>query len=256
MKCSSCNHVWFCTPAEHGSYEGDGEKGALDQVIEEDVYDEAGGFDDDDPLERYEGGEDGEMPSGPPDLDDALENILSSGYEPDEDGEQVKGFMPQWAGAYAQYLKVQSGRAAAGGYGAAILCALLIFGFVLLLSGPIAYAVPGMRNLYGVVGMDLPVPGTGLEFDKVVLKTQPIDVDKEHIYIEGNIINLTSKDLDVPKMVVELKSEEGDIVSRFLVAPPEDHLAAEAIMVFQAEYENDDKMIAFATVRFALKPDF
>lgn len=242
LKCSSCEHVWFYQPEEIPEESGDDLKES--------------------PSE--EENETAEEQTDSNELEEALEDILADDDAmPDHEEKPERSAqkplpisrLPGLQAALNRFLQIRNDKAAFMGYAGAGGVFILVFACLLWLSSPIQNVIPGSRNFFTLFGLEKPLPGKGLAFDKVIAKTETIDKDKENIYVEGNIINLSSHDQAVPMMEVRIENAQGIGVGRWLVEPPEKTLEAEKSVSFQAVYENTDKAAAQASVRFVLKPE-
>ena len=235
VKCSKCAHVWFQVPDADELNEIIDD---LDQVIDQ-MEDEAL----DARVERKE------------DDDAALEAAMQQIMDRDDLGSDIdvpEGIRPN-QGSFAQEItKLQSGKHARHGYMAAAGVFVLVFLLLLMVSGPVAKAVPGMKNFYTAVGLQFEPLGKGLVFDKLVTKIEVLGKEKEKIYVEGNIINLTDHIVSVPLMEITLRDDADAIVGTWLAKPPEETIDAEATLSFQAGYDNTNLEAAQASVRFVL----
>ena len=220
VRCSSCGHVWFQSPAD-----------AQKEIVS---------------------GEKEPSASGKDELDDMdLEDVMAAAERPDDDDSDEGGAKGKSAQG-SDEAGAQDKNALIGGYAAAAGVFVFVLLFLLMIHGPMARAIPGMQPFYGAFGISFPAPGKGLVFDKVITKTEPQGKGQERIYVEGNIINLTSKAVRVPMMQVTLLTPQGDVAGQWLATPPEDTIQAESTLSFQAGYDNQNLEVNEARLRFVL----
>lgn len=134
-----------------------------------------------------------------------------------------------------------------------ILSAFLMF---LLLAMPlIAFkssvmrAFPETMAFYNVLGMVGDLPGDGIIFDQM-----RAEIKDNTFVLSGQLINLTSKDAQIPLIEVTLKDKNGDISSRHYIRAPKQILKAEETFPITAQYEvKNVSALQDASIRFVLR---
>ncbi len=131
---------------------------------------------------------------------------------------------------------LQEGRKLA--YGAASIVFFVILIFLLLFSGSLMKRFPAMQGLYKLFGIHMQVPDVlSLMFEGVYA-----DVRGSAVSVRGRIINLSRQAWHVPMIEIsvyktapsslEVGSGQGEIVARWVEAPPQNVLEAEKEVQF------------------------
>ncbi len=145
-----------------------------------------------------------------------------------EEGSPIAG-IEQTAAAQDALKKRLAGYGAAGGV---FLC---LIGLMLLLKGPIFSVFPGSALLYNMFGMDVELPAQGLVVEKLTAEFKE-ENGVRAVLMKGRVINLKSKDRDVPLILATLRAEDGSDLESWIVDPPYQVLAAEQSFDFEASY--------------------
>lgn len=124
------------------------------------------------------------------------------------------------------------------GYMAAAGVFALTFAVLLALHQPVVTAWPASAAFYEVLGMKMPVAGEGLVFDNLTAKAALEETGEEKIILEGRIINLTKNTQKVPMIEASLRSPEGKILERWIIAPPQDSVKGEKSLSFSKAYNS------------------
>jgi predicted Zn finger-like uncharacterized protein len=125
-----------------------------------------------------------------------------------------------------------------GGYAAAAAVAGIVFAFLLFFHQSVAQAMPGSRFFYSIFGYELPVPGEGLEFDRITAIARTDPNKREVIAIEGKIVNMTHEYRDIPVMQAALRTRAGEIADTWMIAPPKATLDPGESITFRALQDN------------------
>lgn len=228
VKCGECAHVWLQGPEE--------EDGGDDDFLSGDVLDNAldsVGADTGDDDEAWS------MPGVPPEEDEHGDDIPES-IRPGETPEPfVAAYRAEAAGASKTY-----------GFAAAGVVFVLSFVLFVLLHGPLTRSWTGAQGAYGLFGIAMDVPGSGLVFDRMRV------VEKDGaLHVEGNILNLGAEQKVVPLIESALISKEGDVMSRWYIKPPWHELEGEGSMAFESVYDGAKESLPDASgvhLRFVL----
>jgi predicted Zn finger-like uncharacterized protein len=95
--------------------------------------------------------------------------------------------------------------------------ALALAVFVLIAAGvaarqSVVAAWPPAERLYAAVGLVAEPPGTGLEFRNVTTARR-LESDREVVVIEGDVVNVSTRDRVVPKLRAALTAEDHELNS-------------------------------------------
>jgi predicted Zn finger-like uncharacterized protein len=146
----------------------------------------------------------------------------------------------------------ESQRGRLGGYIAAAVVFLLIFAGLAAAHGPVVRAWPSSMLLYRTLALEA-TPGEGLVFDRLQAKAEKSPQGGGEVFVvEGQVINLTRKPQAVPMIEASLRTEKGEALAQWLIAPPEEIIAKEGTMPFRAEYRADHMDAKNILVRFVL----
>lgn len=121
------------------------------------------------------------------------------------------------------------------GYACAAMVFLLIAFVLVLAKRQVLQIWPASAAIYQLAGIEVPVPGEGLVFDKVTLTAE--DGDGGTVYtVRGQIINLKPYTERVPMIEAELLDADNTVVDRWNIESPVLSLAAESAETFEALY--------------------
>lgn len=157
----------------------------------------------------------------------APEIVMDAPPEPPRDiPESVKPRVetpPPVVAADAQVMREQDLIARVCGFFGAFLIFLMMFLMLVVFKGPVVNHFPPSVMFYELIKLAPPVPGTGLVIDQ--LHAQERDGE---LVIDGRIINLTSKAIDVPPVAAYLLDEAGAVLGMHPIAVAVDALPAES----------------------------
>lgn len=98
-----------------------------------------------------------------------------------------------------------------------------------------------------MIGLKVSAPGRGIEFDRV-----QSTVSGGTLRTKGYLLNLTSDMQSVPMIEAALKDSDGNIVDKFLVAPPESKIEGESELPFTVERSDVSQTAESLHLRFVL----
>jgi predicted Zn finger-like uncharacterized protein len=133
----------------------------------------------------------------------------------------------------------------------AILALLVVDAIIIGWRKDIVHILPQTASLYAAIG--LPVNVRGLSLDHVVSSMEAHE-GVPILVVEGNIVNDTGDDIEIPRLKLELRNAERQEVYSWTVAPPQRRLPAYQAAAFQARLaspppEGRDVMVRFLTRR-------
>lgn len=121
------------------------------------------------------------------------------------------------------------------GYAAAACVMVLIIGAVVLMKDGLVKAWPPSVLFYETIGMDVHVAGEGLAIDRLSATIQRGE-NADTLTVRGSVINLTSSDVVVPRLLATLKKKDGSQSEQWLIELPTDRVKAESTVEFSTEY--------------------
>lgn len=130
---------------------------------------------------------------------------------------------PPVVAADAQSMREQDLIARVCGFFAAFLVFLTLFLMLVLFKGPVVNHFPPSVMFYELIKLAPPVPGTGLVIDQLHAQERGGE-----LVIEGRIINLTSRDIDVPPVAAYLLDEAGTVLATHPITIDIETLSAES----------------------------
>lgn len=179
----------------------------------------------------------------PPVLEEELEPIPES-VKPIPEGSELPVITePPLSGPPRDY-------GALAGYAAAAGVFLLITAVLFMSRGPVTHAWPPAVKLYELAGIAIPVSGEGLIFDRVSALRSADERGGSILNIEGVVVNLKQRDIDVPQLRIALRNAKGEVFDSWNVELPSHRLAGGADVRFQASYPGAPNDIVEATVSF------
>lgn len=167
-----------------------------------------------------------------------------------------EGVKPIPEGASVPVLRTEKSPGAqkiASGAIAAVLVFLLLTGALLTLRGQIVQIWPPASLAFELAGLATPVPGEGLIFDQVKATAKPDENGKYSLVLEGNIINLKSKDSAVPQILATLRDETGESGESWRIDTGQSRIGPEQTLPFTTTLEDLPADMAEVNVRFVLK---
>lgn len=118
---------------------------------------------------------------------------------------------------------------------------------VMVFRSPIVAALPELSAIKG-----LPEEVAGLEFQRVRSETVHIN-GVTTLFVEGEIINRSAADVELPAIRVTLKSPEGEAVTSWLVEPSAPGLAAGRSIGFRSALASPPADATQVTLNLALR---
>ncbi|MBX2835028.1 MAG: zinc-ribbon domain-containing protein [Micavibrio sp.] len=103
-----------------------------------------------------------------------------------------------------------------------------------VLRNKIVAVWPPSAAIYDLVGLNVLIPGEGVEFDRI---SASINAAGE-IHIEGLMINLKSTPVKVPTVKAIIKNSGGNVIEEWFFAPSKEHLDKEETITFSTIYGN------------------
>lgn len=94
---------------------------------------------------------------------------------------------------------------------------------------------PASYALYKALGIEKPVEGEGLAFEKIQAKLVRNDNGSIFLNVHGRILNLKSEDRVIPPIQAVLKDEKGGDLDTWAIKPPASTIKAEGMLSFTAE---------------------
>lgn len=143
-------------------------------------------------------------------------------------------------------------KAARGAMAAAIVF-LLLSGALLAVRGQVVQIWPPAALAFELAGFPTPVPGEGLIFDQVSATAKPDENGKYILLVEGNIINLRSKESAVPQILATLLKAEGEAGDSWRINPAQTRIGPEQTIPFTATFDGLPDDMEEVNVRFVLK---
>ncbi len=202
VRCSNCQEIWFQEPDENELAEFGKEEGESNQeTVQDEIVD----------VSREE--------------EITIPDSVRPSFEQEEQAEQKIKSKKAW-----KFHPVLLG------YGAGAVVFVLIFLMLIALRSPITQTVPAAQGFYNIFGMDVPVSGKTLVFDRIKAEVIEDDQQEQKVVVEGHIINLSAKETTVPMIEATLKDAQGDAVKTWLIEPPVASLKGYAQSAFHVEY--------------------
>lgn len=99
---------------------------------------------------------------------------------------------------------------AAIAWSALALALLLLVGAAVVARDAIVTAWPPAGRLYAAVGLAAEPPGSGLEFRNVTTARR-LESDREVVVIEGEVVNVSNRDRQVPPLRAALTSDDHEL---------------------------------------------
>jgi len=227
LRCSSCQHEWFQTIADETDMIEEVED--LIQDLEDDLI-----ASEDDPLDEENTEDAEENAPGVEGDDNAVEDIPDS-VKPIEDNTQMD--IPQQTPKNIALI----------GYGTAVVMAVLILLFGLMVRSPLTQAFPAANGYYAIFGFQTNITEEALSFDAL-----SVTVKDEVLHIEGGLLNLSSGTINAPNIAVSQLDDNQNILKSWIIQPPFDTVEPQAIETFYSEYPADPN-VKDVTVKLVLK---
>jgi len=101
---------------------------------------------------------------------------------------------------------------AAVAWSALALAVLVVAGAAVAARDAVVAAWPPASRLYGAVGLATEAPGTGLEFRNVTTARR-LEADREVVVIEGEVVNVSNRDRQVPALRAALTAKDRELSS-------------------------------------------
>jgi predicted Zn finger-like uncharacterized protein len=133
------------------------------------------------------------------------------------------------------------------GWGALAATLLMLAGFFFLAPRAVVSMAPGAAKLYAALGM--PVNLRGLNFESVRYSWDT-EAGQQVLDIDGDIINVTSRTLEVPTVVFVLMSENMEEIDRWATRVREEPLEAGERSAFAARIPNPPAEVRSLRVHF------
>lgn len=121
------------------------------------------------------------------------------------------------------------------GYAAAACILALVLAAIVLMKDGMVRAWPPSALFYQSIGMDVHVAGEGLAIDRLSATIERGD-NADTLKVRGSVINLTSSDVVVPRLLATLKMKDGGMSEQWLIELPTDRIKAESAVEFTTEY--------------------
>lgn len=133
------------------------------------------------------------------------------------------------------------------GYFSAFLVFLLLFLMLVIFKGPLTSAFPPSVMLYELLKLSPPVPGTGLVIDQLHAV-----VAGDTLTVDGQVINLTTKDMAIPPLSVSVLDKDNAILASMPVPLDVDHIGGEVQVAFKVTLPAPDGAGVSLKVGFTL----
>lgn len=124
-----------------------------------------------------------------------------------------------------------------GALAASAFFAIVSLGFILA-KPTLVRSMPQAAPIYEAIGIEAPLPGYGIVFDKLHAEGAGVQGGVEVVHISGTLINLTSDTQGVPMISAAFLDEDDTTLSHFYIHPPVDHLDTEGQESFTAQAQN------------------
>jgi len=122
------------------------------------------------------------------------------------------------------------------GWLAGMLVFLLVFGLLIVLSGPVSRAFPPAISFYGWLGIAVPVPGEGLIFDRLEAVSAVTPEGLQLLTVSGRLINLQRRPVTIPPIRATLRGADSTPLESWLIPPPAPVLDGESEISFSTSY--------------------
>lgn len=149
--------------------------------------------------------------------------------------------------------KLPGAKKATSGAIAAVLVFLLLSGALLALRGQVVQIWPPAALVFELAGFPTPVPGEGLIFDHITATAKPDENGKYILVLEGNIINLKSKESAIPHILATLRNTGGEPGESWSINTGQNRIGAEQTIPFTTTFDNLPADMEEVNVRFVLK---
>ena len=217
VKCSSCDETWFQLPDP-------------DELLEELAGEEIENLPE---VEEFE-----DVPDIEEDIPDAVKPVLSESLERAKDMNDDSS--KKGKGDKKILDVVLSGL---------LICCIFISP-LLVFKGTIIKAWPESRAFYKALGMGGKVPAEGVVFDQM-----QAEFEDDLFILTGQLINLTSKNTDLPLIEVALKGVNNKVIGHHYIRMPKKTLKAEEILPIKAEFKVKGlSRVHDVSVHFVLRP--
>lgn len=138
---------------------------------------------------------------------------------------------------------------------AGYIAAFIVFAAIAILLAvfrkPVIESWPPSAGLYELVGLMPALPGEGLLIDQLVANTSINDAGISTLEITGSIVNLTNRDIPVPSLLSELRTEQGKVYDVWAINPPTKVLAPQQDISFSTSYPGAPGDVTAVNIRFA-----
>lgn len=232
VRCSSCHESWFQNPEETSQIiKGEITKGEITKADDDDfstiLENLIGQQEEADASEWVEVGADGF----------AEENGQNADLQ--DEPEEVDEFaallgQPQTAPPPLTQFERRDFSQRNAGYIAACVIFLLSFCLVLVAGKSVMQAYPQAYAFYGLFGMETDLAGKNLVFNKI----EAVGGGEKGIHVRGNIENLGKAEQEIPFVEASLLGKGGDILERWIIAPPANTIKAEGSLSFDSTYHS------------------
>lgn len=141
---------------------------------------------------------------------------------------------------------------AIAGYAAAACVILVVLAGMFHFKDKVMAAWPASTLVFAMAGADVPLPGDGLTIDRLNAQSQKNTEGVSVLSVKGSVINLTSADIPVPRILATLKMKDGSAGEKWLIELPQDVLPGEGALDFTTEYPGVPEGAAGVNLTFAV----